>query len=81
MFDEKKIYLSKRNLQVLLSKVERFEAGQETNCAIIKYNNHLDPYNMTINEDCVMIVAVPDKQYYVNREAGVMHPLDTPKEE
>lgn len=40
MFERKlpkhKVYLSKRNLLALLSKLERYEAGDETACAIVK---------------------------------------------
>jgi len=74
---EHKIYLSKRNLQTLLSKVERFEAGDETACALIKYANHLDPYCNTIDE--VMVIAVPDERFYAKRSPGAVHHLDEPK--
>lgn len=78
MFDEHRIYLSKRNLLTLLSKLERLEAGQETKCAIIKYANPLDPYCNTMEE--VMVVAIPDEKFYTKRSAGAVHPLDTPKD-
>jgi hypothetical protein len=72
---ENKLYLSKRNLLVLLSKLERLEAGESTQCAIIKYSNNLDPYNMVGMDEC-MVIAIPDQKYYVNRSAGAMHPQD-----
>jgi hypothetical protein len=72
-----RIYLSKRNLLTLLSKLDRFEQGQETKCAIIKYANPLDPYCNTMDE--VMVIAVPDEALYTKRSAGTMHPLDEPK--
>ena len=68
------IYLSKRNLLALLSKLDRLEAGDETACAIIKYSNPADPYCNTIKE--IMVVAVPDDKFYANRQPGAMHPLD-----
>lgn len=71
---EHKIYLSKRNLLTLLSKLERLEQGQDTKCAIVKYANPLDPFCNTINE--VMVIAVPDDKFYAARQAGEMHPLD-----
>jgi hypothetical protein len=74
---EDRIYLSKRNLLTLLSKLERFEQGQETKCAIIKYANPLDPYCNTMGE--VMVIAIPDEKFYTNRAAGEVHPLDEPK--
>ena len=75
MVCENKLYLSKRNLLVLLSKLERLEAGDSTQCAIIKYANHLDPYNMSGMDEC-MVIAIPDDKYYTNRSAGAMHPQD-----
>jgi len=69
-----RIYLSRKNLLTLLSKLDRFAAGEETKCSIIKYENPLDPYCQTMDE--VMVIAIPDESYYVNRPAGVMHPKD-----
>lgn len=68
------IFLSKRNLQILLSKLERLEAGEETACTIIKYKNPNDPYVNTI--DKVIVTAIPDERFYANRDAGAMHPAD-----
>jgi len=74
---EERIYLSKRNLLTLLSKLERFEQGDETKCAIIKYANPLDPYCNTSDE--IMVIAIPDEKFYTARSAGAMHPLDEGK--
>ena len=80
MFDcENRIYLSKRNLLTLLSKLERFEQGQETFCSIKKYSNPLDPYCNTMDE--VVIVAIPDEKFYTKRTFGEVHPDDDPKTE
>ena len=68
------IYLSRRNLLALLSKLDRLEAGDETACAIVKYANPLDPYCNTIDQ--VMVIAVPDEKFYTNRSPGAMHPAD-----
>ena len=68
------IYLSKRNLLALLSKLDRLEAGDETACAIVKYANPSDPYCNTIDQ--VMVIAIPDEKFYANRQPGAMHPLD-----
>lgn len=76
---ENVVYLSKRNLLTLLSKVERFEKGEETKCAIIKYSNPLDPYCLRIGQESeLMIVAIPDDKYYTSRGAGEVHPDDEP---
>lgn len=71
-----KIYLSKRNLLTLLSKLERFDDGDATKCAIVKYANHLDPYSNTMDE--VMVVAIPDEKFYTNRTPGQVHEKDDP---
>ena len=68
------IYLSKRNLLALLSKLDRLENGDETACAIVKYANPSDPYCNTIDQ--VVVTAVADEEFYANRQPGVMHPLD-----
>ena len=73
------LYLSKRNLLTLLSKLERFEKGEETKCAIIKKANSLDPYCMQGIDSC-MIVAIPDEKYYVGREPGAVHEKDISNE-
>ena len=68
------IYLSKRNLLALLSKLDRLENGDETACAIIKYANPSDPYCNTIDQ--VTVIAIPDEKFYTNRQPGAMHPAD-----
>ena len=68
------LYLSRRNLLALLSKLDRQEAGDETACAIIKYSNPADPYCNTMDQ--VTVVAVADEKFYTNRSPGAMHPLD-----
>ena len=68
------IYLSRRNLLALLSKLDRLEAGDETACAIVKYANPSDPYCNTIDQ--VTVIAIPDEKFYTNRSPGAMHPLD-----
>jgi len=69
-----RIYLSRRNLLALLSKLDRQATGDETACAIIKYSNPADPYCNTIKE--IMVVAVPDDKFYADRAPGAMHPMD-----
>ena len=68
------LYLSRRNLLSLLSKLDRQEAGDETACAIVKYANPTDPYCNTIDQ--VMVIAIPDEKFYTSRQPGAMHPLD-----
>ena len=68
------IYLSRRNLLTLLSKLDRQAAGDATACAIIKSANPADPYCNTIDQ--VTVIAIPDEKFYTNRQPGAMHPLD-----
>ena len=85
MFDKQltdrtpKVYLSRRNLLMLLSKLDRDAAGEDTACTIIKVKQKAGTaYNQTMKE--IMIIAVQDEDYYPaqNRHAGEVHPLDTP---
>lgn len=75
-----KVYLSRRNLLTLLSKLDRDAAGEETACTLIKLKQKDGTaYNQTMNE--IMVIAVQDEDYYPaqNRAAGEVHPLDTPR--
>ena len=71
---EHRIYLSRRNLEVLLSKLDRKKAGEDTHCTIVKFKNKDDPFVQTLAK--VSIQAVEDEEYYVNRPAGAMHEKD-----
>lgn len=70
------IYLSRRNLESLLSKLDRQAVGQETFCAIIKNDHNHPTHPQTIPQ--VMVMAVEDKDYYTDREPGLVHPKDEP---
>lgn len=74
-----KIYLSRRNLLTLLSKLEREANGEETKCTIIKYKHSTPAYQQSM--DCVEITAVSDQVYYKaqNRPIGEIHPADEVK--
>lgn len=74
--ERERIYLSKRNLLTLLSKLDRFEKGEETQCTLVKYANPLDPYCNSIDE--IEVIAIPDEFYYTARQAGAVHPSDDP---
>lgn len=71
-----KIYLSKRNLLALLSKLERDSKGDETACTIIKHQQPSPQYRQTM--PTVAVIAVQDEDYYgsQNRPAGAMHPAE-----
>lgn len=69
-----RVYLSRRNLKALLSKLDRKKQGQSTACTIIKNDTVHPTYPQTIAN--VAIVAVEDDEYYTDRPAGHVHPLD-----
>ena len=72
------IYLSRRNLLTLLSKLDRVKAGGESACAIIKYDNVHPEYPT----DCapVIVAAIEDEAYYTDRVAGAVLPIDEPEQ-
>lgn len=70
------LYLSRRNLLTLLSKLDRKKAGEDTWCTIIKRDTiHLTYPSSTE----IRVTAIEDESYYTDRPAGVVSPLDTPK--
>ena len=67
------IYLSRRNLLILLAKLDREAGGEFTTCEIIKYRR---PGEFEQSMDSIRIVAVSDEEMYATREAGQMHAKD-----
>ena len=75
-----KLYLSRRNLITLLSKLDRDNSGEDTACTIIKQQQTKSPaYRQTMKT--IAVIAVQDEDYYgaQNRPAGEMHPSDEKK--
>jgi hypothetical protein len=74
MQKEEQIYLSRRNLLILLSKLDRKGAGEATHTTIIKSDDvhPIYPQSMPV----IRVTAVEDDDYYALREAGAMHPTD-----
>ena len=62
-----KLILSRRNLETLLSKLDRVRDGRMSACTIIKYT----PLP-------VEVIAVEDEVAYRDREPGDVIPEDTP---
>ena len=72
-----KVYLSRRNLQTLLNKLDRRAKNGDsarTACTIIKYDNANPLFPQSV--PAIMITAVEDEEYYTEREPGLVHPLD-----
>lgn len=70
------VYLSRRNLLALLSKLDRVRDGDVSACAIIKNDQSNPKYPQSMASICV--TAVEDADYYHDRNAGAMHPSDEP---
>ena len=70
------VFLSRRNLLTLLSKLDRVAAGDTSHCTLIKRDTMHLKYPQTMPE--IVITAVEDEEYYSTRDAGIVHPLDTP---
>mgnify|MGYP005856179719 CR=1 FL=1 len=72
-----RIYLSRRNLQTLLNKLNRRANGGATHCAIMKNDNKHPKYAQTM--DSIMVVAVEDDEYYSERSPGAVVSEDEPR--
>lgn len=70
------IYLSRRNLLTLLSKLDRAAAGDITERTIIKSDMSHSQYPQTMQH--ALVTAVEDIDYYTDRLPGAVHPKDTP---
>jgi hypothetical protein len=71
------VYLSRRNLLTLLSKLDRVALhGDSSACTIIKQDTVHPVYPCS---DVIAVTAVEDKDYYTDRMAGPMHPADEAK--
>lgn len=72
-----KVYLSRRNLLTLLSKLDRKASGDDTECTIIKKDNLHPTYPQSHTE--IQVTAVDDEEYYKDRLPGSVYPADEPK--
>lgn len=72
-----RIYLSRRNLQTLLNKLNRQADGGTTHCTIVKNDTTHPKYAQTM--DSIMVVAVEDDEYYSERSPGAVVPEDEPR--
>ena len=70
------VYLSRRNLLTLLSKLDRRAQGEESACTIVKADNTHPTLAQTMPE--IAVVAVENDEYYCQRKPGFIHPKDDP---
>ena len=74
-----RVYLTRRNLLSLLSKLDRRVAGQQTECTLIKNDNAHPVFRQTMQS--IEVVAVEDQEYYKERDAGFVLAADIPNRE
>lgn len=67
------IYLTRRNLETLLSKLNRHAAGEPTFRTIVKFDIAHLTYPCSVR---AVITAVEDADYYTDREPGDVDPKD-----
>lgn len=67
------LYLTRRNLLTLLSKLDRKAAGEDTECTLIKSDTAHSEFPCT---EVFVVGAVEDADYYVNRKPGVVNEKD-----
>lgn len=72
------LYLSRRNLQTLINKLDRVRAGGSSACTLIKQDTVHPKYPST---DAVTVIAIEDETYYgtASRSAGEVLREDVPK--
>lgn len=70
------VYLTRRNLLTLLSKLDRVLDGEESLCTIIKADTVHPKYPCST---VTKVTAIEDHEYYTDREPGEVHPKDAPR--
>lgn len=70
------VYLTRRNLLTLLSKLDRKARGEQTECTLIKMDTVHPTYPCSAE---IEVIAVSDEEYYTDRQPGAVHPKDEPK--
>ena len=68
------VYLSRKNLLTLLSKLDRQKEGDSTACTLVKCDNTHPVYPQS--HDQILVKALEDEEYYTDREPGSVHPSD-----
>ena len=71
------LYLSRRNLLTLLSKLDGVKAGEQSTCSIIKQDGVHPVYPSSPVP--ILITALEDEEYYTDRPPGYVLPLDIPR--
>lgn len=69
-----RLYLSRRNLKTLLSKLDRAKAGEGTFCTIVK--NDMSNSKFPQSHPQIVVTAVEDEDYYFDRIPGPINERD-----
>jgi hypothetical protein len=69
----KQVYLTRRNLLALISKLDRAALGELTARTLVKRDTVHPVYPCS---DEIAVTAVEDEEYYKDRQAGEIHPAD-----
>ncbi len=70
------VYLTRRNLLTLVSKLDRKKAGEGTACTLVKRDTTHSKYPCS---DVIVVTALEDADYYTDRGPGPVNPADIPK--
>ena len=69
------LYLTRRNLLTLLSKLDRKAKGEATMCTLLKSDVVHPKYPCS---KIIVVTAVEDNDYYTDRAPGPVNPKDEP---
>lgn len=72
------VYLTRRNLLTLLSKLDRVRAGDQSACTLTKHDTSHPKYPCSV---VTKVTAVEDENYYTDRDPGRVHESDFPAAE
>lgn len=64
------VYLTRRNLETLLTKLDKVRAGEVSLCTIVKTDTAHSTHPQS--HDHITVTAVENEDYYVDRPPGVM---------
>jgi len=73
-----KVYLTRRNLLTLLSKLDRVKSGGVSACTLVKQDTVHPKFPCS---DTIYVTAVEDSDYYIDRQPGKVLSIDEPKME
>lgn len=68
-----RVYVTRRNLLTLLSKLDRKKAGEQTERMLVKTDTLHPQYPCS---EVIIIMALEDEEYYTDRQPGRLHPAD-----